>query len=520
VISIGNSPFRYCSSLTSIDVTEGSTHYVSENGILFNHDKTLLINYPVANDRTSYTIPDSVESIGGSAFFGCTNLESVYYQGPYDVSSELLKYLKQRICNANGLKPEGLIDAVITVPAKFGYKERKETKKAAQLAGINVLRLLNEPTAAAIAFAFADNSMKLDANNNILVFDLGGGTFDCTILNVRNIDGVPNYKVLASCGNAHLGGVDIDNAICQFVFRKLQCEDSEEIDEDLVNIYKKAFKGKNAKTNQSNLCKLKARAEQAKIDYNTHNHVGAVKLDGIYEDENGESMEIPIEDDFWDETIKGIAERSRETIERTLKEAKLKKEEINRVIMIGGSCQIKEVGQVLEDFGVNNICSSEAVGKQLAVTFGGALEAFRIKHNAVGDNGKPLYKIIETCPFGLDIEVVVDGGKLITSLIKSNDEIPKTEQFLIKTTDDNQVSFAFILYEEDKKEYGDFGAVPQDKKPISRFELCGLPKRPKNEVTALFTMVYQEDYIVKINVKVIEPKGYEHISVDKEIDVM
>ena len=128
---------------------------------------------------------------------------------PYEVSADLLKYIKKVICNSCNLNSNEPIECVITVPAYFNFKQRYETLQAAELAGIKVLKLINEPTAAAVAYCNNAVSDELD-NKTILVFDIGGGTLDCTVMNIDVQDNIPTYKVLSTYGNSHLGGVEVD----------------------------------------------------------------------------------------------------------------------------------------------------------------------------------------------------------------------------------------------------------------------------------------------------------------------
>lgn len=283
---------------------------------------------------------------------------------PYEVSSEILKYIKNTICNEFGID-NGNMDAVITVPANFNSKQIEEIIKAAKLVGINVINLLNEPTAAAIVYALYFDDDKLKEDGIILLFDLGGGTFDCTIMKINSNNGKPIYEVLTSIGNNHLGGVDIDDAIYKYVLNELK--------ENYKDIYEEYF-GDGKRNN--NINKLKINAERAKIDFSI-DRKGYCSLNGIYKDEDGSTIENEIPKELWDKTVKVIVNKCKELVNKALEESKLIASDLNQVIMIGGSCQIKDVSDTMEEmFGDDKIVNNKIVGRQHAVTIGVSIDAF------------------------------------------------------------------------------------------------------------------------------------------------
>jgi len=294
---------------------------------------------------------------------------------PYKVSAEILKSIKGTIINEflTGSSVNDKIKAVITVPAQFNADQRNETKKAAEEVGIEVIGMLNEPTSAAIAYAFCGGIDDLKKNQTLMVFDLGGGTFDCTIMDVIENGGRPIYKVIYSNGNGHLGGVDIDNKIYKHVMDQLKA-DYEDVYEDLF--------GKNVRDRKRNntICSLKLTAQKTKDNFSTDKKA-TFSFSNVVQD--GVVPEFDIEKDFWDKIVGEVTNKCLKTIDETLRKAKRKEEDIKTIIMVGGSCKITEISDLVQNrFKKSRLIHSQAFSKQLAVTAGACIEAYRINLNS------------------------------------------------------------------------------------------------------------------------------------------
>ena len=207
------------------------------------------------------------------------------------------------------MKENDVINCVITVPANFSFKQRQETMKAAELSGLHVLKLLNEPTAAAIAYSTNSDSCEL-SNKTIFIFDFGGGTLDCTIMRVNIINGKQQYQVLSTYGNTHLGGVDIDNSLCDYVINKLKEEYSDE--------YEELFGDKVKPEKRNNyMNRLKRVVEQAKIDFNNNNGELSISIGDI--DNNFNDVDIDIEEEAWSKTLNNLSKRYIQTVQECIK---------------------------------------------------------------------------------------------------------------------------------------------------------------------------------------------------------
>ena len=384
---------------------------------------------------------------------------------PYEVSAEVLRYLKNAICVEYKLDETQPIDCVITVPANFNFKQRQETVKAAQKAGINVLRLLNEPTAAAIAYSYNSEEKELD-NKTIFIFDFGGGTLDCTIMKIEVHEGRQQYKVLSTFGNTHLGGVDIDNALARFAKRTLAKEYPDEFEElfgDDVNAGKK--------NNYMN--KLKYACEQAKINMST---IGSASIAVSSLNTDIEIDDIEIDKTFWENTLQGISVTCMKTVEGSLERAKLTKDDIDKVIMIGGSSRIKEVAKEVDKFfDGNKMVKNKKVEKQEAVTIGASILAHLL--NIKTDS----YEIDEVCPLSLGIEV---AGHKIQNLIEASTKVPFSGSYEF-VNNENQKGCIFRIYEGNDE-------VAKEDNFISSFKIGNIPPMPFNSIHFNFSLEYDE----------------------------
>ena len=378
---------------------------------------------------------------------------------PPQISAEILKKMKKTAEDYLGAKVDG---AVVTVPAYFNDSQRQATKAAGKIAGLEVKRIINEPTAAALAFGLD----KLKKDGVIAVYDLGGGTFDISIIEMTNVDGEYQFEVISTSGDTHLGGEDFDSILIKHFIDEFKSESGFDLNTDPMALQR-----------------LKEAAEKAKIELSTTDQT-EVNLPYITADASGPKHFVHKMTKAKLESLVGdLVKRSLEPVKTALKDAKLAPKDIDEVILVGGQTRMPMVQKAVTDFFGKE--ARKDINPDEAVALGAATQG------AVLSGERSDVLLLDVTPLTLGIETL---GGVMTPMIEKNTTIPTNKSQVYSTAEDNQTAVTVHVLQGERKK-------ASDNKSLGQFNLTDIPAAPRGTPQIEVTFDIDANGIINVSAK-------------------
>ncbi|KAK2066092.1 hsp70-like protein [Colletotrichum caudatum] len=355
---------------------------------------------------------------------------------PEEISAMVLTKMRE---TAESFLGGQVNNAVVTVPAYFNDSQRQATKDAGLIAGLNVLRIINEPTAAAIAYGL---DKKAEGERNVLIFDLGGGTFDVSLLTIE--EGI--FEVKSTAGDTHLGGEDFDNRLVNH----------------FVNEFKRKHK-KDLSTNARALRRLRTACERAKRTLSSSAQT-SIEIDSLYE---GIDFYTSITRARFEELCQDLFRSTIQPVDRVLTDAKIDKSQVHEIVLVGGSTRIPRIQKLISDY-FNGKEPNKSINPDEAVAYGAAVQAAILSGDTSSKSTNEIL-LLDVAPLSLGIET---AGGMMTKLIPRNTTIPTKKSEVFSTFSDNQPGVLIQVYEGERQR-------TKDNNLLGKFELTGIPPAPR-----------------------------------------
>ncbi|KAI8330578.1 heat shock protein 70 family [Chlamydoabsidia padenii] len=420
----------------------------------------------VQADLANWDFKVTENKVNGQPSINVTFERKPYSFSPEEVSAMILGYLKETAARYLNLQDEtALMKCVITVPAYFNHAQRQATKDAGTIAGLEVLQIINEPTSAALAYGLQhQNNEEKHNNHHVLVYDFGGGTFDVSILRIDQ--GI--FTVMATGGNSHLGGEDIDVNMMNYFIKTIQRTHG-------IDLTKKDRERR----------RLKFACERAKRI-----------LSGKLEDKldlpfflDGEDYYAVITRRTFEEINMELFDSTMETVKNTLADAKLDKADIDEIVMVGGSARIPKLRQMLSDFFGKKLNMS--VNPDEVVACGAAIQAAVLCEDLEKDGFGRQVILRDVTPLSLGTRIL---GDIMSTIVQRNTSIPVTSSHAYRTAEDDQTRLRFNIYQGERKK-------ATENSLLGIINMDGLPPAPRGESKVDVTFEVGVDGILKVTVK-------------------